>query len=138
MRKMLSLVALVALAGCSLLHSPPAEASTITVVWTNPVLNTDDSPVPDTGPESIASVRIEYGTCVSGAFGVKAGEFVRTRTLGQPMLTTATNNVPTGLTCVRVFVMNVFGNESDASNVASRTVAPSTPRHATGVVATSG
>lgn len=136
MRKFLSLLPVLALVACASLHSPPAAASTLTVTWTNPTLNTDDSNIPDTGAESLQVARIEYGTCsASNVFGVKAGEFTRTRVTGQSMPTSATNNVPPGLTCVRVYVSNVAGKESDASNVASRTVEPSKPKPATGVVA---
>ncbi len=127
MKSILSFVAVMALAGCSLLHSPPASASTITVEWDPITVNTDGSPVPDTGPESIASIRIEFGTCVSGAFGVKGGEFIRTRVAGQPAPTSAVNNVPPGMTCVRAYAKNVAGNEGPTSNVASTVVAPSTP-----------
>lgn len=134
MRKILSLIALVALSACATV----AGASTLTVSWTNPVLNTDESPIPDTGAESLQVARIEYGTCVSGAFGVKTGEFTRTRVPGQPMPSNAVNNVPTGLTCTRVLVKNVAGNESVPSNVSSTTVAPSTPKPATGVTSSSG
>jgi hypothetical protein len=134
MRKFVSLVAL-ALVGCSMFHSPPAAAATITVTWSNPLTNTDGSTILDTGPESLNTWRIEYGTCVAGAFGVKAGEFVRTRAVGGAPLTTATNNVPPGLTCVRAFVANVSGVESDASNVSSRTVPASKPNPPTNVTA---
>jgi hypothetical protein len=140
MRKVLSLFPVLALAACASFHSPPTEAATITATWTNPTTNTDGSEIPATQgqPEALQTWRIEYGTCVSGAFGVKAGEFIRTRTTGGPALTTATNNVPTGLTCVRVFVANVAGNESAPSNVASRVVAPSTPSPPTNTQATTG
>jgi hypothetical protein len=138
MKRFLPILAAVVLAGCSLLHSPPASAATVTATWTNPTTNTDNSAIPDTGAESLQSVRIEYGTCVSGAFGVKAGEFVRTRVAGQPMLTTATNNVPTGLTCFRAFVTNASGAESAPSNLTTTTVNPSTPRSPTNLQTSSG
>lgn len=138
MKRLLSIVAMFALAGCSLLHSPPAEAGTVVVSWVNPVLNTDDSPIPPTqgDPEAIQSWRIEYGTCLAGgAFGASLGEFVRTRATAGPVLTSATNNVGTGEKCFRVFVRNFMGNESAASNVALRVIPAGTPRPATNVTA---
>lgn len=130
-----------ALAGCSLLNSPPANAGTITVSWTNPVTNTDDSPIPTTQgqPEALQSWRIEYGTCAAGgAFGTVVGEFTRTRATGGPALASAVQNVPAGNTCVRVFVRNFAGVESTASNVAVRDVPAATPRPATNVAAVLG
>ncbi len=134
MRKHLFVAAVAALlSACATI----AGASTITVTWDNPTDNTDSSLIPATqgAPEALQTWRIEYGTCVGSAFGTKAGEFTRTRAVGGPPLTTATNNVPTGLTCVRVLVANTAGNESSPSNVASRTVAPSTPKNPTNAVA---
>jgi hypothetical protein len=140
MRKVLSLFPVLALAACAVFNSPPTKASTITATWVNPTTNTDGSTIPTTAgaPEALQTWRVEYGTCVAGAFGVKAGEFIRTRAAGGPELTTATNNVPPGLTCVRVFVGNQAGRESDASNVASRVVEPSRPNPPNNVTASSG
>lgn len=144
MKRSAAFVALLALAGCSLLNSPPASAGTITVTWTNPTTNADppvNSPIPDTQglPESLQTWRIEYGTCAAGgAFGVKAGEFTRARTTAGPPITSATNNVPAGNTCVRVYVANFAGNESAASNVAVRDVPASKPGPVTNVQAVLG
>lgn len=131
MRKLLSLVAFVALAGCSLLHSPPATAATSVVSWTNPLANTDGSPIVAAGDESsLASWRIEFGTCSApNVFGAKAGEVTRTGVA----LTSAILNTQSGLKCFRVFVKNVAGNESDVSNVASRTIDAPKPGPVTGV-----
>ncbi len=139
MRKFLSLVALVALAGCSLLNSPPADAGTSTVTWTNPANNTDLSPVIDNGTDetSLASWRIEYGTCSApNVFGVKAGEVSRPRPVGGASLTSAVLNTKSGVTCFRVFVTNLASNESAASAVGSRTVPSPTPNPVTNVTLT--
>lgn len=137
-RSILGIVAILALAGCSLFHSPPAEAATVIVTWTNPTLNMDDTPIPATQgqPEALQTWRIEYGTCAAGgAFGTRVGEFTRTRTTGGPVLTSATQNLPAGNTCVRVFVSNFAGRESDASNVVARDVPAGRPRPAVNVQA---
>jgi hypothetical protein len=125
------LLALFALAGCALFNSPPANAGgTVIVTWANPLLNDDSTTIPLTqgAPEALQRWRIEYGSCgAGGAFSVKAGEFVRDRAVGGAALVSATQNLPAGLTCVRVFVANVAGIESDASNVASRNVPAAKP-----------
>lgn len=138
MNRLLSAVALVALAGCSLLNSPPAAAATSVVDWVNPTTNVDNSPIVDTaGDESrLESWRIEYGTCSSpGVFGTRVGEVIRTRAPGGPLLTQAVLNTQSGLKCFRVFVSNLAARESDASNVASRTVPAPQPRNPTNVTA---
>jgi hypothetical protein len=134
----LLIVASLALAGCSLFRAEPAEAGTVVVSWTNPTLNTDDSPIPTTqgDPEALQSWRIEFGTCAAGgAFGATLGEFIRTRPTAGAPLATATQNVPAGPKCFRVFVRNFMGNESTASNVSARDIPAGTPRPATNVTA---
>ncbi len=136
MKRLLPLFSLVALVGCSLLHSPPADAGTSTVTWTNPTNNTDLSPVIDNGTDetSLTSWRIEYGTCSAPTvFGVKAGEIVRARPIGGASLTSAVLNTKSGLTCFRVLVSNLAGNEAGASGVGSRTVPSPTPNPVTNV-----
>lgn len=132
------LLAALALAGCSLFHTEPAHSATLVASWDNPVINTDGSTIADTGVESLASVRIEFGTCAADgvSFGVKAGEFSRTRVAGQPLPSTATNNVPPGKTCIRVLVRNVAGNESPPSNVANHVYPAATPSAPKNVIAT--
>jgi hypothetical protein len=99
-----------------------AQAATVTVTWVLPTTNTDGSTIPATGAGSLASVRVEYGTCNGTAFGTKAGEVSRPGNS-----TTATLNLQPGTTCVRAFATNTYGIESPASNVASKVVDPPTP-----------
>lgn len=138
MKSLLSLVAIVALAGCSLLHSPPAEAGTSIITWVNPANNVDNSAIVDNGTDesSLASWRVEYGTCSApNVLGTKIGEVIRTRPAPATPLTSTVLNTQSGVKCFRVLVTNVAGNQSDASNVASRTVEAPTPRNPTGVTA---
>ena len=101
-----------------------AGAATVTVTWTPPTTNTDESAIPATGPGSLTTYRIEYGTCLAGgAFGVKAGEVTRAAPA-----TGTTLNLQPGTSCVRAFVANTYGNESAASNVASKIVPAPTPK----------
>lgn len=131
MKRFLLSLAPLLLAGCAVFHSPPADAGTLTVTWTNPTTNTDGSAIPAAQgqPEALQAWRIEYGTCAAGgSFGTKAGEFTRQRATGGAELTTVTQNIPPGNLCVRVFVANSAGAESDASNVAAKVVDPAKPR----------
>lgn len=129
MRKYLPLLVLAALAACAT-HSPPANAGTSVVTWTNAPDNTDNSLIVDDGVDesSYASWRIEFGTCNGVAFGTKAGEFIRSRPVGGASLTSVTVNTPSGLKCFRVSATNKAGNESGVSGVTSRTVPAPTPK----------
>lgn len=133
--KMLATISIL-LAGCSL-FPPPAEAGTVVVSWTNPIQNTDNSAIPTTqgDPEALQVWRIEYGTCNGTAFGSSLGFFTRARTTAGPELTSATQNLPAGQKCFRVFVSNTAGNESDASNVSAREIPAGKPKPVTNVQA---
>jgi hypothetical protein len=112
MRKLLALLLLPLAAG----------AADVTVNWTQPVANTDGSSIPATGAGSIASNRVEWGTCSGSAFGVKAGD----RTV--PAATSAVvANLAPGTHCFRAYATNTYGNESAASVAASRVIVAPTP-----------
>jgi hypothetical protein len=114
--------AVAALVGC-------AAAATVTVSWTPPVTNTDGSAIAATGAGSLTQYRIEYGTCSApNTFGTKAGEVTRAAPA-----TGTTLNLQPGTTCVRVFVANTYGVESDASNVTTTVVNPPKPSAPTNV-----
>jgi len=106
-----------------------AEADDLTVNWTQPTTNTNGTAIPASGPGSIASNRVEWGTCSGTAFGTRAGERVVTPA--------ATSTVVTGLApgtwCARVFATNTYGNESSASAVATRVIPAPTPNPPTAV-----
>lgn len=121
MKRLTLSLALALAAGC-------ATAATVVVTWTPPTLNTDDTAIPATGPGSLTTYRIEYGTCNGTLFGVKAGEVTRAAPAS-----TVTLNLQPGTTCVQVFVANTYGNESIPSNVASKVVPAPTPRAPTAV-----
>jgi len=141
MKRLTSALACLVLAGCALFHSEPSEAATVTVTWVNPTTNMDDTVIPTDGaqPGSLSSWVMEYGTCLAGgAFGVKAGEVVRTRVAGGPELTTAVVNLNPQTVCVRVLVRNTYGQTSDPSNVVTHVVPAPRPRPATGVTVANG
>lgn len=99
-----------------------AQADTVTVSWVLPTTNTNGTAIPATGAGSLASIRVEYGTCNGAAFGTKAGEVSRPGNS-----TSTTLNLNPGTTCVRAFAVNSYGLESDTSNVASKVIEPPRP-----------
>ena len=101
-----------------------ALANTATVTWTPPTTNTDGSAIPASGAGSIASYRVEWGSCVSGAFGTKAGEQVVTA----PTTSLVVTPLTAGQTyCFRAYAKNTFGAESGPSSVASKLIPPPVP-----------
>jgi len=110
----LALLALIAL---------PAFAADISVSWVNPTRDVDNVLLPATGPQSLASTRVQYGSCSGTAFGTAAGQVI----VPAPATTTTISGLPSGSTyCVRAFSRNVAGDESAASNVVSRVI-PTVP-----------
>lgn len=100
-------------------------AATATVSWAPPTTNTDGSAIPASGPGSIASARVEWGSC-SGAnvFGVRAGDVI----VPAPATSTTIPDLAAATTyCFRVFARNTYGVESDASNVAAKLTPTPTP-----------
>ena len=100
-----------------------ALAADVAVTWTQPTTNTDGSAIPATGPGSIASNRIEWGTCNGTAFGTKVGERVVS-----PVATSATvTGLGPATWCFRAYATNTYAQESAASNAAQRVVNPPVP-----------
>lgn len=105
-----------------------AAAATLSTSWTNPTQNTDSSAIPATGPGSIASTRVEYGSCSGTAFGTKSGEV----TVQGAATTASIPNLGPGTWCARAYTTNTYGSESGPSNVASKVIAAPTPNPPTG------
>lgn len=101
-----------------------AVAGTVGLSWTNPAQNTDGSAIPASGPGSIASTRIEWGTCSGTAFGSALGEFV----VQGAAESATTPDLPPGTYCLRAFSRNSYGKESGPSAVAQKTIEAPTPR----------
>ena len=101
-------------------------AGVAVVSWSPPVTNTDGSTIPASGAGSITETRVEYGTCTAGGgFGTKSGQVI----VGMPATSVEINSFVSGQTvCFRAFARNTYGLESAASNVASKTFDPPTPR----------
>lgn len=100
-----------------------AFATDVAVTWTQPAANTDGSAIPASGAGSIASNRIEWGTCNGATFGTRVGDRVVS-----PVATAATvTGLGPGTWCFRAYATNTYGQESAASNAAQRVVNPPTP-----------
>lgn len=102
-----------------LLACSMAQAAKITVSWTNPSTNTDNTPLTD-----LSYVIVEWGTCNGTAFDVMKGSaLIVTTEVGKTMKTFI---YPTGLTkvCVRAQVFNMKGIASAYSNVAFKDLLP--------------
>jgi len=112
----------------SLLAIETASGETAVVTWDDPTTNEPDvngisTPIPASGPGSLVSKRIEYGSCNGAAFGTKLGEVIVTSgTTGTVNNLAAATNF-----CYRVFVKNTYGNESKASNVVAKVTGSPTP-----------
>lgn len=108
-----------------LLITASALAAGLTATWVNPTTNTDSSAIPASGPGSIASSLISYGTCSSD------GKSIATVAGTVPVTGSATTgsipNLAPGTWCASVSVTNTFGAASAQSNVASKVVAAPTP-----------
>jgi predicted phage tail protein len=109
MRKLLLLLCLIA---------TPALAANLDLTWTYPSKNVDGTDIPATGAGSIASSKVEWGTCTGTAFGTKAGE----ATVPAPTKTYSVPNLAPGTHCARVAVTNSYGVASDFTAAVSRTV----------------
>ena len=114
-----ALLLLFSVAFCSL-----ANAADATVSWQHPTKNTDGSSIPASGAGSIASTRVEYGSCSGTAFGTKAGEV----SVPAPAASTTITDFAAGSTsCFRAYAKNTFGVESGASAVVSKVFPAPTP-----------
>jgi len=104
-----------------------ASAATLSVSWTNPVLNVDGSTIPASGPGSLTGTRVEYGSCSGAAFGSAVGEVVA----AAPAEATSFTGIGPGTYCVRAFARNTYfpalAPESAASNVYSKVVPAPVP-----------
>lgn len=115
-----------------LLAAGTVQAANVEVIWTQPTTNEDSSPIPATGPGSIASNRVEWGSCAGTGFGTKVAEKVVT-----PAATSTTvPNLGPQTWCFRVYATNTYGVESNPSGVASRIVTPPKPSAPTITTAT--
>lgn len=102
-----------------------AHAADAVISFTVPTTNIDGSAIPATGPGSLVSTRIQWGTCTDlGAFGVLLAGAV----VPMPALTYTITGLEPGSYCVRAFSKNTYAEESNASNVVKKVIAGPKPR----------
>lgn len=105
--------------------SAPAygQGANVTAQWTNPTQNVDGSTIPASGPGSLTSTRLEWGTCSGTAFGTRIAEQI----VAAPATSFTITNLGPGTYCFRAFSRNTFGQESAPSGVVQRVIAPPVP-----------
>jgi len=91
----------------------------IAIIWTNPTMNTDGTPIQTTGPSSITGTVIQIGTDNGGAFGTLVTTLNVTGAASN--FTTALNP---GTYSVRAATKNAAGSQSGWSAVVTKVVAP--------------
>lgn len=111
----------VAIALC--LGAMPTHAGDAVLTWTLATQNTDGTAIPASGPTSLASTRVEWGTCSGSNFGTKAGEQV----VAKPATTYTITNLAPGTYCFRAYSRTVAGVESAPTNVVSKAILQAPP-----------
>ena len=102
----------------ALLVSATALAGTATVSWNHPTTNTDGSPIATSGDGALVATRIRYGLCSGGVFSGSTDSV----NVAFPINSVLIDELAPGLWCFEAYARNGFGNESGASNLASKTV----------------
>lgn len=106
-----------------LLYAINSRAADATLSWTLATQNTDGSAIPASGAGSLASTRVEWGSCSGAAFGTVAG----TVTVPTPTTTHTITALGVATYCFRAFSRNSYGVESAASLVVSKIIPAPTP-----------
>ena len=107
----------------SLALAQVAQAANADLTWTYPTTNVDGSAIPATGAGSVASTKIEWGTCEGTAFAVKAGE----ATVPAPAKAYSVAGLGVGTHCFRAAVVNSFGVQSDWTAAVQKVIAAPKP-----------
>lgn len=89
------------------------------VTWSNPTHNTDNTPIPATGPTALAETLLDYSLCLNGA--VDPAETVR-RVEPQPSERHVVPALPAGEYCIQAYAVNNQASVSDPSNIATKTI----------------
>lgn len=111
----------VAIALC--LGASPTHAGDAVLTWTLATQNTDGTAIPASGPTSLASTRVEWGSCSGSNFGTKAGEQI----VAKPATTYTVTNLSAGTYCFRAYSRTVAGLESAPTNAVTKTILQAPP-----------
>lgn len=115
------ITSLAAIALC--LGASPTHAGDAVLTWTLATQNTDGTAIPASGPTSLASTRVEWGSCSGSNFGTKAGEQV----VAKPATTYTVTNLSAGTYCFRAYSRTVAGVESAPTNAVTKTILQAPP-----------
>ncbi len=116
------IASLAAIALC--VSASPAIAGDAALTWTLATANTDGSAIPASGPGSLASTRVEWGSCVGSDFGTVVGQ----QTVATPATTYTITGLAAGVWCFRAYSRTVAGLESAPTNVVTKTILQSPPQ----------
>lgn len=106
------------------LSASPANAGDAALTWTLATQNTDGSAIPASGPTSLASTRVEWGTCSGSNFGTAIGQ----QTVATPATTYTITGLAAGVWCFRAYSRTVAGLESAPTNAVTKTILQAPPQ----------
>lgn len=85
--------------------------------WTAPTTNTDGSAL--TGDDAVSYYRVDWGTVISGAFGV----FINSKRVNAPTTSTTITGLSPGTYAFRVTAVAVDGEESEPLFLGTKVIA---------------
>ena len=115
------IASLAAIALC--VSASPAIAGDAALTWTLATQNTDGSAIPASGPTSLASTRVEWGTCSGSNFGTAVGQQI----VATPATTYTITGLAAGVWCFRAYSRTVAGLESAPTNAVTKTILQAPP-----------
>jgi len=117
------LIAILAVVALSLFAVHKCHAATTAqLTYTAPTTNTDSSAIPATGPGSISSYAIQWGSCSGSSIGTVAGTATATA-----LTYTVTGLTPGTTYCFQVAAVNTYGAQSAWSNAVNATITTPIP-----------
>lgn len=116
------IASLAAIALC--LGAMPTHAGDAVLTWTLATQNTDGTAIPASGPTSLASTRVEWGTCSGSNFGTASGQ----QTVATPATTYTITGLAAGTWCFRAYSRTVAGLESAPTNAVTKTILQAPPQ----------
>ena len=106
------------------LGASPTHAGDAVLTWTLATQNTDGSAIPASGPTSLASTRVEWGTCSGSNFGTASGQQI----VATPAVTYTITGLAAGVWCFRAYSRTVAGLESAPTVVVTKTILQAPPQ----------
>ena len=116
------IASLAAIALC--LGAMPTHAGDAVLTWTLATADTEGNAIPASGPTSLASTRVEWGSCSGSAIGTAAGQ----QTVATPATTYTITGLTAGVWCFRAYSRTVAGLESAPTNAVTKTILQAPPQ----------